>query len=231
MEYSWIDVKQALEKLKLDPYYMCMMEEGTVMDHRPWGFNNTVSEAAVQEPHRPPGLVVKSNPALKPVYYRWENGRLQAQEDRRRQEALKYSFIDLYSPLEPYRLIKFFIRHPLDPTGSCSPSLKVFADTTLAEIFDWYLLETYEGPRDIVLPDGNPQMRKDYCLMEIDLASRMLGKRYYYWEVRFSGLRVHDTEWWDGSADNLRRINVASSDRMMGNYRPRESQRMFDPCH
>lgn len=211
MEYSWVDVKQALEKLKLDSHCTCLMDAAMAMDHQASGLNNPMSEAAVQ-----------STAALGPVYYSWENGRLQAQDDIQCQEALRYRFVDIYAPSEPYRLIKFFIRHPLDPTGSCSPSLKVFADTTLGGVFDWYLSETYEGP--------GPQMGKDFCLMEIDLANRMLGIKYYHWEVTSSRLRIHDTEWWGGSANSLR-ITVASSDRIMGNYKTRESQRIFGPCH
>lgn len=219
-------MKQALEQLRQDPHYACMMEEVAMVDNQASSFNGIRSEAAV----RPTGLAVQTNPqsALQPAYYCWENGRLQEQKDRWRQEALRYSFIDPYASREYYRLIKFFIRHPLDPTGSCSPSLKIYADTTLGEIFDWYLLETYEGPRHVVLPDGDPQMRKDYCLMKIDLINRTLGKKYYYQDVKFSGLRVQDTEWWDDGADDLRRVTVASSDRVMGNYKP---QLVFRPCH
>lgn len=227
MEYSWVDLKQALEQLKLDPHYACMMEDVTGLDDEDWGFDGTPNETAVQEPNQPPGPAVQATPAIRPIYYCWENGRLQPQEDRGRQQALRCNSIEPDGFREAYRLIKFFIRHPLDPTGSCSPTLKVWADTTMGEIFDWYLSETYEG----VLPDGGPQSRKDYCLMEIDLANRTTGKRYFYWDVKFSGLRIEDTEWWDDKANGLRRITVASNDRMVGNYQPCESQRMFGQSH
>lgn len=224
MEHSWIDLKQALEQLKLDPHYACMMEV-PALDDQAWGLNNASNEATVRQLGREPNQAVVA--AVRPIYYCWENGRLQPQEDRERQEALRYNFINPFGPREAYKLIKFFIRHPLDPTGSCSPSLKVWADTTMGEIFDWYLSETYEG----VLSDGGPQMRKDYCLMEIDLANRTTGKRYFYWEVRFSGLRIRDTEWWENRTNDLRRITVASNDRMVGNYQPREPQRIFCQGH
>ncbi|KAL0639190.1 hypothetical protein Q9L58_001649 [Maublancomyces gigas] len=207
MEDSWENMKQALEKLELDSHH-----ETTAMDQTS-GLNNPTSEAAVQEPHQPPGPVVKSATELRPVYF-WANGRLQAQDQQEYYEVCRRRFKDVSVP---YKVIRFFIRHPLDPTGSCSPSFQIFENTLLEEVFDWYLSETYEAP--------GPWMGEGFCLMRIDLAGRMLGKNYYYCETRSSGLRIHDTEWWD-TMDFV--ITVVSSDRIMGNYKRRESKSIYD---
>lgn len=106
------------------------------------------------------------------------------QDGKESEEAFKRRFIDTYALSKP--LVKFFIRHPLDPTGSCSTSLKVFVDTMLERGFDGYHSETYEVP--------GLRLGEEFSLVKIDLASRMLGKDYYYWEAKFSGLRIHDTE-------------------------------------
>lgn len=51
-------------------------------------------------------------------------------------------------------------------------------DTMLERGFDWYLSETYEVP--------GLRLGEEFSLVKIDLASRMLGKNYYYWEAKFS---------------------------------------------
>lgn len=111
--------------------------------------------------------------------------------------------------------IKFFIRTPHDPIGSSSPRFEASADMELEEIFDCYLSETY---------GGHPPIVEDYSFMELDLASRTLGKRYSYVEAKALGLKVRDTEWFENRRRDSRVIMLVSSDRIpKGNYKHREA--------
>lgn len=156
IEHSWVDLKQALEKLELD---------------QASGLNNPTSEAAAQEPHQPPRPVVKSATELRPVYF-WVNGRLQAQDQQEYHEVCKRRFRGVSMPC---KVIRFFIRHPLDPTGSCFPSFQILKDTLLEEVFDWYLSETYEQA-----PGGGVLLNEDRsCWSDVGEELLLLGDEVF----------------------------------------------------
>lgn len=122
-----------------------------------------------------------------------------------------------YLPLSAIR-IKFFIRTYQDPTGSNSPSITVSGDTKLCEVFHWYLSKSYSS-----VPRRDPELQKDYCLVEIDLPRRTLGEKYYYEQVKESKLRMGDTKWWRLKSrrgnPEVRKIWLVSNDRVpKGNY-------------
>lgn len=69
----------------------------------------------------------------------------------------------------------------MDPTAcsipNLSPCINVDGDVLLWEVFNWCIANTYaHGP---FLPPVETPV-EDYCLVEVYLARRTLGKKYYY---------------------------------------------------
>lgn len=176
-------------------------------------------EALAKPTHLP-----KQTPQPAPLRYFWEDGTFKPQQDLNDSPKLPFKEAHLRGAMCDPDIggvyIKFLIRSAADPTGSNSPCVNVDGDVLLREVFAWYIANTYaHGP---FLAAVEEEEEEDYCLMEVDMARRTLGKKYHYVHAQQSPLRVMDTEWW--AKAELTKICVVSSDRIpQGNYMPCES--------